>query len=401
MRIIYLHQYFNTLQMFGGTRSFEMARRLVAWGHEVHMITTIREKYISRKWSRTIEEGIKVHWLSVPYDNSMYFIDRIRAFLKYAIESAIYGCHLSGDVIFATSTPLTVALPAAYISKRKKIPLIFEVRDLWPELPIAIGTLKGPMIPPAVWLEKFAYRNSKEIIALSPGMKEGIIRTGFPTERIHVIPNSADLEMFNVPEITGHEFRKQFNWLGNRPLVVYAGALGRINGVGYLADLASAVMTKNPDICFLVVGEGAENDKVLSIAKTNGVFERNFFMLPAIPKQKMPAVLSAADIATSLFIDLPPMWANSANKFFDALASGTPVAINYLGWQADLISGTGVGVVLDRKDFEKSSHQIIDAIEDREQLKVAGIAARELAQSRFSRDKLAKKLETVLISAAD
>ena len=387
--------------MSGGTRSFEMARRLVSWGHEVHMITTRRDRLTSKKWSITNEEDIKVHWLSVPYNNTMGFIERIRAFIKYAVESALYGYGLDVDVIFATSTPLTVALPAAYISKRKKIPLIFEVRDLWPELPIAIGALKGPMIPPAVWLEKFAYRNSKEIVALSPGMKEGIIRTGFPTERVHVIPNSADLEMFNVPEITGHEFRKQFNWLGNRPLVVYAGALGRINGVGYLADLASAVRTKNPDICFLVVGEGAENDKVLSIAKTNGVFERNFFMLPAIPKQKMPAVLSAADIATSLFIDLPPMWANSANKFFDALASGTAVAINYLGWQADLIRETGAGVVLDRKDFEKSSHQIIDAIEDREQLKVAGIAARELAQSRFSRDKLAKKLETVLISAAD
>lgn len=387
--------------MSGGTRSFEMARRLVLWGHEVNLVTTRRDGNIEQKWTKTIEEGIRVHWLSVPYNNSMGYDRRIKAFLKYAVESSIYGCSLESDIVFATSTPLTVALPAVYIAKKKNIPLVFEVRDLWPEIPIAIGAIKGPLIPMARWLERFAYRNSKKIIALSPGMKDGIAKTGFPTKKVHVIPNSADLDMFDVSDELGSEFRKRYEWIGNRPLVVYTGALGKINGVGYFVDLAASVFKKEPNICFLVIGEGAEKEKILAKARSVGILKKNFFMLPALPKHVMPAVLSAADIATSLVIDMPQLWANSANKFFDALASGTPIAINYNGWQADLLKETGAGIILDRKDISEASRKLLSMLQNAALLQTAGVAARKLAKNMFLRDNLAKKLETILVAAAN
>ena len=389
--------------MSGGTRSFEMARRLVASGHEVHIITSDRSSTFTRRWYRTNEHGIQVHWLPVPYKNAMPYPDRIRAFLRYAVNAGLYAGQFEADLVFATSTPLTIALPAIYLAKRRNIPMVFEVRDLWPEIPIAVGAIKGPLILPAQWLERIAYRNSANIIALSPGMKDGIVRTGYVSGRVHVIPNSADIDMFAVPEAEGISFRKKYDWLQERPLVVYAGTLGRINGVEYLVKLAKKVQFIDPNIRFLVVGNGREKQKVMTLAKKLKVFEKIFFMIPSLPKKEMPKILSAANLAISLFINLPEMWANSANKFFDGLASGTAIAINYHGWQAKLLRETGAGIILDSMNIDLAASQLTAFIRNAQKLKDAGKAARRLATEQFSRDILAKRLEKILsatVSAA-
>jgi len=389
--------------MSGGTRSFEMARRLVASGHEVHIITSDRSSTFTRRWYRTNEHGIQVHWLPVPYKNAMPYPDRIRAFLRYAVNAGLYAGQFEADLVFATSTPLTIALPAIYLAKRRNIPMVFEVRDLWPEIPIAVGAIKGPLILPAQWLERIAYRNSANIIALSPGMKDGIVRTGYVSGRVHVIPNSADIDMFAVPEAEGISFRKKYDWLQERPLAVYAGTLGRINGVEYLVKLAKKVQFIDPNIRFLVVGNGREKQKVMTLAKKLKVFEKIFFMIPSLPKKEMPKILSAANLAISLFINLPEMWANSANKFFDGLASGTAIAINYHGWQAKLLRETGAGIILDSMNIDLAASQLTAFIRNAQKLKDAGKAARRLATEQFSRDILAKRLEKILsatVSAA-
>ena len=208
MKIIYLHQYFNTPQMSGGTRSYEMARRFVAAGHEVHMITSSRERNKNASgWVDEIIDGIHVHWFSVPYSNKMDFKARISAFLKFAIVSGAKAYRVGGDVIFASSTPLTIALPAVYAAKRLRKAMLFEVRDLWPELPIAVGALKNPfLIKAAKWLERFAYKNADNVIALSPGMAKGVIKSGYPPDKVHIIPNSCDTDLFQVPESEGKKF---------------------------------------------------------------------------------------------------------------------------------------------------------------------------------------------------
>jgi len=402
VRIIYLHQYFTTPQRPGATRSYEMARRLVASGHEVDMVTSVRRPSDGgfKGWRQTEEAGIRVHWLYVPYSGSMLYPERMRAFFQFAWGAALKAASLDGDVVFATSTPLTIALPAVYAARRQKIPMVFEVRDLWPELPIAVGALRG-WIPIALarWLERFAYRNAVQIVAFSDGMKEGVLRTGYPEERIHVIPNGADVDLFDVPAEAGQAFRRQFDWLQDRPLVVYTGAFGFINGVDYLARLAAAVEKLAPEVRFLALGSGKQEQYIRETAAQLNVLGRTFFMPGRFPKVEMPKILSAADMATSLFIDLPEMWANSANKFFDALASGTPVAINYQGWQAELLRETGAGIVLDVHDVESAANRLVQALRDRAWLRQAGATARRLAVERFSRDELAKQLEAVLLEA--
>jgi len=387
--------------MAGGTRSYEMARRLVSMGHEVHIITSWRGQSNSKGWTTTNEDGINVHWASVRYANSFTDVQRILAFIKFLFLAIRKGLSLKGDIVFATSTPLTIAIPGYIISKRLSIPMVFEVRDLWPELPIAIGAIKNPFF---CWLanilEKFAYFNSKRIVALSDGMKEGIVAKGYNSHNVTVIPNSCDLEFFEVSDsINGRRFRIENKIPENVTLIVYAGTFGRINGVSYMVELADA-LSNLPDIYFLAVGEGAEHEKITKLAQDRGVLNNNLKVLDSVSKADMVNVLAAADLALSLFIPLREMEANSANKFFDALAASRPIMINYGGWQSKLLKDNDAGLQLDR-NIKIAANQIKGLVSDPEKLEKMGFNARRLGESKFSRDFLAKKLDDVLKQAVN
>lgn len=386
--------------MCGGTRSYEMAKRLVAKGHQVNMVTSWRETDGRRGWFETEEAGIHVYWLPIAYSNNMDYKKRIEAFLHFAWSAAYKSSSLPADLVFASSTPLTIALPAVYAAKRRKVPMIFEVRDLWPELPIAMGALRNPILRNgARWLERFAYEKSERIVALSPGMKNGVIKRGVPGEKITVIPNSADLDLFDPRHSDDQAFRIAHPEIGTNPLILYAGALGKINGVVYLAQIAAAAQRLDLPIHFAVVGCGMEEKMVRREANELGVLHKNFHMYPVVSKNKMPDIYAAADVALSLFIDLKPMWSNSANKFFDALAAAKPVAINYAGWQAKLLEETGAGIVLPPNEPGRAARFLGEFVSDEKRLRNAGYAARELAEAHFSRDLLADQLEEVLLSA--
>ena len=399
LRVVYLHQYFTTPCMQGGTRSYEMARRLVEAGHQVHMITSDRSR--TGAPYETCEAGIRVTWIPVPYSNSMGNVARICAFLQFALVSARFAARTEADVIFATSTPLTIAIPAIYAKLRRRIPMVFEVRDLWPEMPIAVGALRNPISKWAArLLERFTYRNAEQIVALSPGIKDGIIAQGFPAERVTVIPNACDFELFRNSQGKGKAFRSAHAWLQHRPLVVYTGTIGKLNGLSYMVRLAHAALAIDPEVRFLLVGNGKEEENVRRLARDLGVLDRNFFMTGGLEKSQVPQILGAADIALSLFLDIKQMWANSANKFFDALAAGKPVAINYGGWQAELLQQHQAGLVLDPTDPSHSAQVLLKALGTPGWVTEAGRNAATLGKTCFDRDKLARDLEGVLVAAA-
>ncbi|RIK83353.1 MAG: glycosyltransferase WbuB [Planctomycetota bacterium] len=402
MRIVYIHQYFRTRQMSGGTRSLEMARRLVAMGHEVDLVTSDNEPApgTPRGWRVTNEEGIRVHWYPLPYSNKMSYADRLKSFFAFAWKSSRRAAGIPCDVVFATSTPLTVAIPGTYAAWRRRVPMVFEVRDLWPDMPIAIGALKNPVaIAAARMLERYAYRHSTRIVALSPEMKAGVIRTGFPETHVAMIPNACDLDLFPGSADDGRRFRASLPWLGDRPLVIYAGAIAILNGCTYLVDLAKATKDLNPEVRFLLIGEGNDLERVRTAAAERGVLDKNLFFLPRIAKQEVPAALAAATLATSMFVDVPGTSANSPNKFFDAIAAGRPVAVNHRGWIADIVRDRDCGLALPPGDAAAGAKPLVEAIADPVWLARAGANARRTAEELFDRDKLAVQLEGVLREA--
>jgi glycosyltransferase involved in cell wall biosynthesis len=322
---------------------------------------------------------------------------RIRAFVAFAWKSARIAAKERADVVFATSTPLTIALPAIYAKWRRRIPMVFEVRDLWPDVPIALGILRNPILKIAAGqLERLAYRNAAQVIAASPGIAKGVTGSGYPVEHVTTIPNGCDFDQFEVDPELGHRFRSSHNWLRDRPLVVYAGTLGKVNGVGYLVRIAEHLLQMGPDIRFLIVGTGREEEEVRSLAWRSGVLNKNFFMLPQVSKHEIPMVLSAASITTSTVIDNPALWNNSANKFFDALAASRPIAINHDGWLAEIVRENDIGLVLSPRDHEDAARVLVGALHNGDWLKNAGLRASELGRSHFSRDDLATELLNVL-----
>jgi glycosyltransferase involved in cell wall biosynthesis len=278
--------------------------------------------------------------------------------------------------------------------------MVFEVRDLWPELPIAVGALRSPLIKGlARLLEWASYHSSSHIIALSPGMAEGVMRRGIPSNKVTIIPNSCDVDLFDVPSKNGLWVRERLGLKEKQPLIVYAGALGLINGVDYLVDIAAVMLRLAPKVNFLLLGKGAEYNKVKEKAERLGVLNNNLWIWPPMPKIKITEVMAAATMATSLFIPLTAMWNNSANKFFDALAAGKPIAINYRGWQADLLQKNGAGVVLPPKNPEIAAQKLIEFISNEDRLERSSKAALRLAHEKFNRDKLYNRIEYVLDKA--
>lgn len=400
MRIIYIDQYFKNRAMIGGSRSYEMARRLCQRGHEVNLLTSDTTGKSGKGWRMTEEDGVRVHWISIPYRNSMPARERFKAFFGFAWQTARYGGRFQADVVFASSTPLTVALPAVRLKRKLAVPMVFEVRDLWPEVPIAMGALRHPLARAAGrWLERFAYRHATRVVALSPGMKDGVCRAGYPADRVSVIPNSADTDLFRVPAERGREWRRQHPEIGDRPMVLYAGTLGRVNGVDWLVRLAAETAKLDPRICYVIVGQGGEAGRVREEAMHWGVLDRQVFLFPPVPKSAVPALLSACSLSASVVINLPELWNNSANKFFDSLAAERPILINHLGWQADLLSESGAGLVLPFGDICQAARLLCNHVTDERWLARAGAAAGRLADSRFARDRLALELENVLLTA--
>lgn len=386
--------------MSGGTRSYEMARRLVAMGHEVNMITSLRQPDGRKEWYITDEDGIKVHWLPVQYNNKMSFNERIRAFLKFALQSAQKAASLDTDIVFATSTPLTIALPAVYTAYRCKVPMVFEVRDLWPEMPIAIGALKNPMqIRAARFLESWAYRHSNAVVALSPGMKQGVVDNGYKSSHVAVIPNSSDNYEFMRNDDAATRFRIDRTWLVDSPLLLYAGTFGLVNGVDYAVLLSKELLAIGSNIRILLVGDGAEREMIIQKALDAGVYEQNLFFENQVSKRDITSLFSAANMGSSFFIDLPEMRVNSANKFFDTLAAGKPILLNYGGWMYDLVNQHQCGINAWGRPINDVAMEINQKMNDPVWLCKAGESAKRLAINYFDRDLLASKLEQVLVAA--
>lgn len=402
MKITYLHQYFNTPSMPGSTRSYEMAKRLVAMGHEVSIVTSWREADGRKQSFETIEVGIKVHWLPVAYSNRMGFKERILAFLKFALLSSQRAASLKSDIIFATSTPLTIAIPAIYAAYKRRVPMVFEVRDLWPEMPIAMGALTNPLLVRAAQsLETWAYQNASAVVALSPGMKMGVMRAGYPSSRVAVIPNGCDNAEFAGEKDAASKFRTSRPWLGDNPLLIYAGTFGRVNGVGYVVDLAKHLLSIGSNIRLLLVGDGEEYERILLKARESGVLDQNLFFESGVSKRDVSVLFAAATMASNLVIDLPEARANSANKFFDSLAAGTPIFLNHGGWMHDLVLEHRCGIAAWGSPLVQVAMELDCRLNDSEWLKRAGNSSRKLAECCFDRDMLASQLERVLVATVN
>jgi glycosyltransferase involved in cell wall biosynthesis len=296
---------------------------------------------------------------------------------------------LRGDAVYATSTPLTIAIPAIGGTLLAHTPFVFEVRDLWPDVPIAMGYLRNPVARrSALVLERAAYSRAAHIVTISPGIREDIIAKGVSASKVTVVPHGCDPELFQG--VTADRLRKEHAWLDRGPVVLYAGALGVANGVSYLLDVAREMLPMDPNVGFAVIGDGKEGSELRAKSANDGTLDVNVHFLGRRPKDEVAEWLQASAMSLALLQGPRIMWKDAGqNKFFDAIASGTPVACNNDSWQSELAVGKGVGIHIDPSDPHCAAVQLHSALTDMPWQASVQERCQEMWSGEFNRGRLA------------
>ncbi len=391
MHIFYIHQHFALRSGSTGTRSYEFARRWVQAGHTVTLITgncDVAGLGDDRKLiSRRIVDGINLVVVGARYSNKQSYLQRLLSFFYFMLFSAYVGVRTKGaDVVYATSTPLTVGIPAILIKWLKGIPFLFEVRDQWPEVPIALGVIRNRFMKRVLlWLEKAIYRRSAAIVALSPGMAEGVRGVIGGDKPIAVIPNSSDVDLFEQAGEDCRDVRDRYGW-GSRLVIVHFGTMSTANGLHFLVDAAKRCRDRS-DLHFVLVGDGnkrAELEQRIADARLD-----NIQVLDRMSKMQLVSFIRACDVATVVFADYPILEHNSANKLFDSLSAGKPVLLNYSGWQRQVLEDARAGFGCLQWDLDEYVQKVLWFADHRDELEQMGRNAKQLAVDEFNRDKLA------------
>lgn len=395
VKVLYFHQHFVTPKGAGAIRSYAMARKLIERGHSVTMVcgsaqggTTGLEGPFIKGQRRGLVDGIDVVELNLEYSNSDGFAKRIQTFLSFAFRSVKIALSEQYDLVFATTTPLTAGIPGILARWLRGKPFVFEVRDLWPELPKAMGVIKNPAVLWAMGvLEWASYRSAHRVIGLSPGIVEGIRARGVPPERIAMIPNGCDLDIFSAD---GEPWRPE-GIADSDLMAIFAGTHGMANGLDAVLDAAAVLKRRDRnDIKLLLIGNGKLKAQLQARATREDL--SNVVFHDPVTKARLAGLMQATDIGMQILANVPAFYyGTSPNKFFDYIAAGLPVLNNYPGWLSDMIEAENCGYAVPPADPEAFADALEQAAGERERLKEMGQNARQLASNQFDRVGLSAK----------
>ena len=394
MKILYIHQYFCTPQEPGGNRSYWIAKELVNRGHQVTMITSTKKSHPEP--CRVDIDGIDVVYVKNQYNNFMSAPRKVYSFLNF-VRQAIKAAMKEKDVdlVFATSTPLTVGYIAMHLKKEKGWRYVFEVRDLWPEFPIQIGAIKNKLaIKYLRRLERHIYERSEHVVALSPGMKEGVIKAGTSAEKVSMVPNMSKPDKF-FPHEPNTEVAKQFGIDLEKFNVIHFGSMGRANGLEYIIKAAKILYDKgDTSVHFVFMGSGATGPKLEKMAEQHGLNNVTF-----ISSQKMDVVaevVNCCDASITTFLNLPVLQTNSPNKLFDSLSAGKPIIVNSAGWTKELVEQQDCGFFVDPDNPGDLASKLQYYKNDKATLERWGKNARRLSLEVYDKDILSAQVADVL-----
>ncbi len=395
MHIVYFVQYFNLPHEPGGSRPYQFARAWVAEGHRVTIVTgavnhktlSVPEKYRGRLFTSEEVDGFRVirAWSYAGIKGS--FKKRLVNFLSYATTAALAGLFRAGkpDVVFASSTPLTVGLPGLLTSALRRAPFVFEARDLWPQSAVVAGVLDRQALPTraAAWLAGLFYRKAKRLVAVTRGIGEGMKAEGAYPGKVLFIPNGVDDWMLAAGDPWPEEVAAGFK-------VVYCGAHGRWNGLGQILD-AFERLEDDSGIALEFVGDGDEREALEARARESGLDRVSF--RGAVPKKEAFGAIREGHASIVVTWAHPFQRMVLANKIFDYLAAGRPVIVGAEGEMADLVREAECGIVVPPEEPEQLAEAIrrMAALSPRER-DAMGARGRRYILENYQRRDLALKL---------
>ncbi|MFL9556553.1 glycosyltransferase family 4 protein [Acinetobacter baumannii] len=403
MKILYFHQHFSTPKGSAGIRSYAMAQSLIRNGHEVTMVcgsfgagqTGLTQPF-NKGMRRGMVDGIDIIEFELPYSNALSFLKRILIFLSFAFKSIKVALTEKYDVVFATTTPLTAGIPGIFAKWFRRKPFVFEVRDLWPELPKAMGVIKNPIV---LWmmsvLEWTSYHSADRLVGLSPGIVDGIIKRGIAPEKVSSIPNGCDLDIF----ASEHQAWRPESVKETDLMAIFTGTHGLANGLNAVLDAAVELKKRQrTDIKLVLVGDGMQ--KKALVERATELQLDNVIFHNSVNKAKLAGLMASADIGLQILANVPAFYyGTSPNKFFDYISAGLPVLNNYPGWLAELITKKQCGFAVPPENPQAFADALEQAADYREKLLEMGENSQQVATEQFNRSVLSQKFSDWITGA--
>lgn len=400
MHILIIHQAFASLDQPGGTRHHEMARFFAAQGHRVTIIaspvsyitgkaTTEKRAFIQHEQGG---DGITILRAYTYSQIHRSFFHRILSFISFMFSSFIAAVTVKKvDAVWGTSPPIFQGFTAWLVAFLKKVPFIFEIRDLWPAFAVAMGVLKNPvLIRLSEWLETFLYKRAARLIVNSPGYIPHVLSRG--AKSVELVPNSSDISMFD-PAADGKSFRSEHHIPEDTFLVLYAGAHGLSNDLGIVLQTA-ALLQENPQIQLILLGDGKEKPHLVSQAQQMGL--KNIVFLPPTPKNRMKYALAAADACLAILLPIEMYRLTYPNKIFDYMAAARPTLLAIDGVARDVIEAAKAGICIPPGNPVALKDAILFLASNRELCLKMGLSGRRYVEEHFNRQQVAQKLLMIM-----
>jgi len=397
MKILLVHQYFLEKGDGGGSRFNEMTKLWGEEGHEVSVISGV-VNYVSGKENENAKgryiykqpqfyPNVDVFRCHVSKSYNASFIGRLWAYFTFVFSSiwaGVFSAKGKFDVLVVTSTPLFVGITAYIISRLKRVPLVFEIRDLWPESAIDTGVLNNKLaIKMAYWFEAFIYKRAKLINVLTPAFKEKLITTkNVPEEKIIYISNAADFTLAEALETTFDpvKFRKE-QGTDDKFVITYVGAHGVANHLIQLVEAAEILQDTNVLIQF--VGGGMMRDSLIEAAKAKGL--TNVTFIPPVPKEEVFKYVLASDMGASVLKNVDTFKTIYSNKTFDYMSCKKPILLGIDGVSRQLIEEADCGIFVEPENIADIAAKIRRCINGEFDLKKQGENGYHHAKKYFDR----------------
>ena len=401
MHVLLVHQVFNLPGAPGGTRHFELARHCVRAGHHFTIVAsdlsyTTGKRLTKRKGLNTEENAEGLHIFRAYTYPAIHrgFIWRVVSFLSFMLTSFVAGMGVDKvDLVMGTSPPIFQAVAALLIAKIRRKPFLLEIRDLWPEFAIGIGVLQNPiLIRLSRWLEHFLYNRASHVLVNSPAYQDYLISKGIAASRMSLISNGVDTGMFD-PEARGEDFRRHWECDGEF-VVTYAGALGLANDIPTILRAAHRLKDDEPQIRFVLIGDGKERAKLEKMAKELRL--DNITFAGAIAKMKMPDALAASDACIATLKNIPMFKTTYPNKVFDYMAAGRPIILAIDGVIRKVIESAKGGIFVPPENHAALADAVSSLCNNRFEAKTMGAAARSYVVENFDRHGQAQAFANLL-----
>jgi glycosyltransferase involved in cell wall biosynthesis len=407
MRILYFSQYFPPEIGATQTRAYEMARNLVNMGHHVTMISEvpnhpkgiILSDYRGVVYQRRVLDGIDVIRVWVKTTPVKNFRSRIIFYTSYMVNAFAVSLLLARgryDLIYATSPPLFVGGAALSTNFFKRIPFVFEVRDLWPESAVALGELSNPRyISWANSLENSCYRGARKIVVVTKGIYKRLVERGIHANKLALIPNGANTTLFQFRPDSRLRLREELH-LTDKFVAIYAGIFGIAQGLETVVE-AAKILRDNTDVQFVMVGEGPTKELILNLIHRYQL--NNILVLPEQPRDVIPDYLSTSDVALIPLRKMDLFKGALPSKIFDAWACERPILLSIDGEAHQVMEQAKGGMYAPPEDPVRMAESILSLKNARRSRDEMGKSGREYTVEHHSRKSMAKKLEAVLLES--